>query len=117
MAPSSDAVSFPSVLSLRSLARCPSFLKIPLSRKFLSFVQRQEACERLKVLTIEVASLKWSQDKLAQAGSSLGDFSASSTFSCVINSGEWLEGGSAGRGACLCNLDNHSDLEHDVGEN
>ena len=70
VAPSSDGASFLSVPSPlpRSLAGCQSFLNITLSRKFLSFVQRQEGYERLKVLTIDVALRKWIGEKLAQQG-------------------------------------------------
>lgn len=43
-------------------------------RNSLSFVQREEAREGLRVLTIEVALLRWLEKKLAQVVLSLGDF-------------------------------------------
>lgn len=71
-----------SVLPTRVLTRRPPLLSIP--QKFLEFVEREEACEELRVLMIEVALLRRLEEKLAQAGSSLEDFSASSTFPRVM---------------------------------
>ena len=71
-----------SVLPTRVLARRSPLLSIP--QKFLEFVQREEACEGLRVLMIAVALLRCLEEKLVQAESSLEDVSASSTFSRVM---------------------------------
>lgn len=70
-----------SVLPTRVLTWRSPLLSIP--QKFLEFVQK-EACEELRVLMTEVALLRRLEEKLAQVGSSLEDFSASSTFPRIM---------------------------------